>query len=88
MQVSDLRKAPRLRAIKSGQVIIGSSGKQQDCMIRNISVTGAQIRFEDEVDLPDQVELLILSHNIRVQADVVWQTGVEAGLEFHPGTVD
>ena len=27
-------------------------------------------------------------HNIHVQADVVWNTRLEAGLEFRPGAID
>ncbi len=88
MQASELRKSPRLKAIKSGQVVIRPSGYALECTIRNISATGALIRFDDDVDLPEKVELIIVSHNIHVQADVVWNTRSEAGLEFRPGAID
>jgi hypothetical protein len=87
MQNGDARRAPRLKAIKAGQVIIVSTGTAVDCAIRNISATGALIRFEEPVELPEQVELVIVSHDIHVRANVAWQSGTEAGVEFEPGAV-
>lgn len=87
MQNGEARKAPRLKAIKAGQVITDPSATALDCAIRNISATGALIRFDKPVELPDHVELVIISHNIHVRAHVAWQSGTEAGVEFEPGAV-
>ena len=87
MQNVDARRAPRLKAIKAGQIIIVSTGTALDCAIRNISATGALIRFDNPVDLPEYVELVIVSHDIHVRANVAWQSGKEAGVEFEPGAV-
>ena len=87
METQDLRRSPRLKAIKSGQIIVEESGDTLDCTIRNISETGAMLRFEDDVELPKKVQLVILSHDIHVRADVIWNNGAEAGIEFQPGAV-
>jgi hypothetical protein len=87
MQNGDARKAPRLKAIKAGQVVTDPSATALDCAIRNISATGALIRFDKPVELPENVELIIVSHNIHVRAHVAWQSGTEAGVEFEPGAV-
>jgi hypothetical protein len=79
---------PRLRAIKAGRIVIPEAGQSLDCAIRNISATGAMVRLEKEIDLPEQVELVIMSHDIHVRAHVAWQSGNEAGVEFEPGAVD
>jgi len=88
MQNVEARRMPRLRAIKAGRIVIPGEGKTLDCAIRNISATGAMIRFEKPVELPEQVELVIMSHDIHVKAHVAWQSGAEAGVEFEPGAVD
>jgi hypothetical protein len=88
MQNGEARRLPRLKTIKSGQVIVDSSGTSVDCAIRNISASGALIRFDSPVELPETVELIILSHDIQVGANVAWQNGTEAGVEFAPGAVD
>jgi hypothetical protein len=87
MDIEDLRRSPRLKAIKSGQIIVDGTGDALDCTIRNISEHGAMLRFADEVDLPEKVQLVILSHDIHVRADVVWNNGAEAGIAFRPGMV-
>lgn len=87
MESQDLRRSPRLKAIKSGQIIVDGTGDALDCTIRNISETGAMLRFEDDVELPEKVQLVILSHDIHVCADVIWNDGSEAGIEFQPGSV-
>lgn len=88
MQNVEARRMPRLRAIKAGRIVIPEAGQMLDCAIRNISATGAMIRFEKPVELPDQVELIIMSHDIHVRAHVAWHSGAEAGIEFEPGAVD
>ena len=87
MDTDDLRRSPRLKAIKSGQIIVEGADAALDCTIRNISERGAMLRFENDVDLPDEVQLVILSHDIHVRADVIWNRGAEAGIEFRPGAV-
>ena len=51
------------------------------------SIIEIKVRFEDDVDLPEKVQLVILSHDIHVRADVIWNNGAEAGIEFQPGAV-
>ena len=87
MNSQDLRRSPRLKAIKSGQIIVEGTGDAFDCTIRNISETGAMLRFDGDVELPKQVQLVILSHDIQVRADVIWNRGTEVGIEFQPGAV-
>ncbi len=88
MQNVEARRMPRLKAIKAGRIVIPGAGQTLDCAIRNISATGAMIRFEKPVELPEHVELIIMSHDIHVRAQVAWQHGAEAGIEFEPGAVD
>lgn len=87
MQMVNARGAARLRTIKSGQVIIEPEDAKVDCAIRNMSVSGVLIRLDENVDMPKVVELVIVSHDIRVRAHVAWQKGKEAGLEFEPGAI-
>ena len=87
MDTHDLRRSPRLKAIKSGQIIVEGTGDTLDCTIRNISESGAMLRFEDDIELPEKVQLVILSHDIHVRADVIWNNGAEAGIEFQPGAI-
>ncbi len=87
MKTADARRAARLKTIKSGQIIVDSDGTALDCAIRNISVTGVLVRMDEPAELPETVELVIVSHDISVRAHIAWQNGNEAGLEFAPGTI-
>ena len=78
---SDLRKSARRRVLKAGKVIL-PNGAVIDCSIRDISDSGAQLGFAGIVVLPAHFELLVVSTETRMPAELVWHRGLKAGVRF------
>ena len=76
------RKSRRMKAMKSGRVIIHSSGSGIDCVVRSLSPNGARLSFTDPVDLPAHFELYLLTENVRIDASLAWSKGLNAGVKF------
>jgi hypothetical protein len=66
-----------------GATVMLAPANEVDCVIRNISRTGAMIALEGTRDLPSFF-MLDMSGNIVVQrsCELVWQDGRVAGVKF------
>jgi len=75
------RASQRRRALKEAKVVM-SDWTTIDCVVRDMSETGAKVQFSGPTELPGEVRLLILSSNMLQPAEVAWQRGQSAGLHF------
>ena len=57
-------------------------GRAANCTIQNLSVGGCRIRLKEDGQLPMAVVLLDFSNRLAHEAQVTWQEGETAGLEF------
>jgi len=73
------RRAPRLRTFKGGSISFGSAWAV-DCIIRNLSKTGACLELQAPV--PDTVSLLIKPELLRKTCDVAWRSSGRIGVCF------
>ncbi len=80
----DSRAEHRSRTLKRGQVRIDGGKSLIDCTIRDLTETGAKLRFEDVFPLPQQFDLFIVDAKAVWPARSAWQKGNEAGVEFLP----
>ena len=78
---SDSRKSARRRTLKAGKVIL-PNGAVIDCSIRDMSETGARLEFAAVIVLPPQFDLLIVSSETRIAAELVWHRALSAGVRF------
>lgn len=76
------RAEHRSRTLKRGQVRIDGGKSLIDCTIRDLTETGAKLRFEDAFPLPPQFDLFIVDAKAIWPARSAWQKGNEAGVEF------
>jgi hypothetical protein len=76
------RSDPR-RPVMRRALILLSPTEQIDCVVRNISRTGAMVSVDKPVQLPPRF-VLDMSGNIVVKrlCDLVWQDGMSAGVTF------
>ena len=75
------RGAVRQRVLKEAKVVL-SDWTVIDCLLRNMSDTGACLKFGDLVNLPEAFRLLIVSTNMLVPSARMWQRGELAGIRF------
>ncbi len=78
---SNNRGAGRRRMLKQGKVIL-TDWTVLDCIVRDISETGARLAFGGPTSLPKEVRLLVVSSNEMFPGEVAWQRGLNAGVYF------
>jgi hypothetical protein len=78
---ADGRIAPRHRVLKSARIQFG--GIEVDCVVRNISQTGAAIEVASLTQCPIAFILSIPSDGSARHCRVVWRRGKRMGVKFN-----
>lgn len=80
--MNELRDSRRIKSFMRGFIYDCRKRGAMDCLIRDLSESGARIALSDAVALPEVVELDIPQRELRRRARVVWRRNDEAGLCF------
>jgi hypothetical protein len=75
------RVAHRRRTLKEGKVIL-SDWTGIDCVIRDLSDTGARLEFGGPTELPQTFRILVTSSNQLIPVELAWQRGLSVGVHF------
>jgi hypothetical protein len=79
----DRRQNVREKVIYGGVAEVGERGATKDCVVRNISDTGARIEFDNVVKLPkEQMSLTIARKGRSFLAKVIWWRDNFVGVAF------
>ena len=76
------RRSPRQRVLKTAKIFRLNGAHAVDCVIRDISETGARIVVKDQLALPNELKFVVPSDGFMLIARVVWRKGDLAGLLF------
>jgi hypothetical protein len=76
----ETRVAPRFRVTKPAKIDHG--GDKINCVVRDISATGAAIEISDVVRIPDFFVLSIPEDRLELACHVVWRTQYRIGVAF------
>ena len=79
--MSEKRRGLRRRTLKGGRVMIGTT-ETFDCVVRDLSESGARLQFPGMVGIPEKFDLTLTSDRIRIPARRAWLRGNEAGIRF------
>ena len=79
---SDRRASTRQKSFLRGCIFFNNRRSALDCLIRDISTTGARLMFSDTVTVPDAVDLFIPQREQTLRAHVQWRHGDEVGVAF------
>ena len=79
---ADQRKTTRQRVFLSGKVVFGETDLTVDCLIRDLSRTGAKVKLAGVLPLPPDVYLLELKSGMAFESRIVWRRLPEIGLQF------
>jgi|SRR3974390_539965 len=75
------KRSRRLRTLKGGSIRFrGDAGI--DCIIRNMSATGARLEVENPIGIPGKFTLVSMPENMRRRCQVVWRRGKRIGVRF------
>lgn len=75
------RDANRRRKLQGAKAILTKS-TIIDCVVRDLSDTGARLEFTGPTKLPPEFVLRITMTGAEVPVEVVWQRGLSAGVRF------
>ncbi|AMN39530.1 PilZ domain-containing protein [Rhodoplanes sp. Z2-YC6860] len=79
----DQRHSRRTRLDRRCWVDTGGNRPRHECLIENVSETGARITLPAGATLPETVDLHLTGVVAVIRkSEVVWQTATEAGLHF------
>jgi len=76
------RTRARQRSFLQGRLYFNNRRSSLDCVVRDISSTGAKLKVSDSVPIPESVELHIPNKDETYRAKVQWRTGFEIGVTF------
>jgi hypothetical protein len=76
------RAADRIPTLAPAQIT--RAGRVIDCVVKDISATGARLRVPDAGAVPQQFELLIKGTGEYRPAHVRWRRKAEVGVSFMP----
>ncbi|MDE0924257.1 PilZ domain-containing protein [Aurantimonas coralicida] len=79
---SERRVAPRTRTLKRAKVIFNGGFSTFDCIVRNISATGALLTIDDAAHLPKEFQIRIGEERDERPARLVYRRAMFAGIRF------
>ena len=80
MLMDERRISPRHRVLKAGTIEF--SGSKLDCVIRNMSATGAAIEIKSPIRFPDSFVLAVTSDGSARRCHIVWREDKRIGVAF------
>ena len=84
--MSERRQTTRNRSLLGGRIIFNNRNSSLDCVVRNLSPTGARIVLGSSVTVPDEFELYLPQKGKSRLARMKWRNPSEFGVEFLPET--
>jgi hypothetical protein len=78
--MDDNRVNQRQKVIKAGTISFDGSGI--DCLVRNMSVGGANLEVETQIGIPGSFDLVINVEHSNQHCHVVWRKARRIGVAF------
>jgi hypothetical protein len=79
---TDGRRAERHRTLLGAKLVYGDGAFTLDCVLRDLSATGARVKVPDGLAVPDTVFLVEMRAGVAYAARVVWKRHPLIGLAF------
>jgi hypothetical protein len=76
------RVAPRLRSLLKGRITYNNRLSTMDCVVRDISTTGARLALTHQNVLPDKFELYVPLKEKSYSVEVRWRADEDVGVMF------
>jgi len=76
------RRVPRQRALLAGKLATEEASLTIDCVIRNLSASGALVETTSPHLIPNELHLLQVRDGVAWDARVIWRRGNKVGLEL------
>lgn len=80
--MSDRRNVSRQKSLLRGFVYFDNSPSAVECVVRDISETGARLKFQNFPAIADTLELHVPVKGQKFRANVEWHEDGEIGIAF------
>ncbi len=80
--MSEARRSERIRAFLGAKIIFNNRMSIVDCVVRNISATGAKLALAGSLPITGEFELQIPQKGCSYRARLVWRNSEGVGVEF------
>ncbi len=80
--MSERRRAVRQKSFLRGCIYFNNRRTVVDCLIRDLSESGARLQFSDAISIPDSFELYIAQKEQILRAKVERRHGMDVGVSF------
>ena len=77
------RLAPRRNTHVAAKIVFASGRASRECVIRNVSETGAKLELASVAGVPDVFDLVVPDHQPQ-PCRVIWRALKELGLVYLP----
>lgn len=84
MGEDDRRASPRVKTFLRGCISYDKHAAAADCLVRDISETGAKLELSENVVIPYLIDLYIPKKDETLRANVLWRYGDLIGVAFTP----
>ncbi|AVF02778.1 MAG: hypothetical protein Devi2KO_02500 [Devosia indica] len=75
------RGAQRHRTLKSGKIVFNDGRSTFDCVIRNLSDTGAKLTVTSAFGVPQRF-VLAMADGRKLDCELAWHSETEIGVRF------
>jgi hypothetical protein len=82
MQMVESRKSERVRSFLRAKIIFNNRNSTFDCIVRNISETGAKLEVGDSASIPSQFDIEIPQKGRTYRAQILWRDARSMGVAF------
>src|SRR3954463_11608016 len=79
------RVAPGMRSLLKGKITYNNRLSSMDCVVRDISATGARLALTHQNVLPDKFELYVPLKEKTYSVEVRWRADDDLGVMFVTG---
>lgn len=79
--MTDNRQSPRQRTLKGARIVLNDKFSTLECVVRNLSGTGARLKIASVIGVPEMFELRF-DDGRSFQCQVAWRKPDEIGVTF------
>ena len=80
--MQERRHSPRTRTLRAAKILFNNRRSVIDCMVRNVSATGACLEFPSTVGVPDRFDLVIAPEPHARPCRIAWKDKTRVGVTF------
>ena len=80
--MSELRRETRLRTFLKGRIVFNNGNSSMDCLVRDLSASGARLMLSQTATLPAAFDLIIPAKGLTHKATLRWRKDDSIGVTF------